>query len=156
MVVENFVGRPGVFGVSLKNRSVEIYDSGSEIVYSTTLPAIGKAVAEILRKPEDTANKFLAIYNVKTTQNEILAGLEEITGEKWKVTKTSTSEALRRGLEGFAQGDVTAFFDILAADMLEDGAGRGILKGNGKYDNELLGVYVEDIKTVLKDLLAGA
>jgi hypothetical protein len=83
-------------GFDPKSQSATIYDSGTQPFSCTTLSTVGLAVASILSKPAETANKSIYIQSFNPTQNEILAALEEITDMKWKVDTISTGDALVR------------------------------------------------------------
>lgn len=116
---------------------------------------IAQAVTSILLKPEETANKFLAVYSVITSQNQMLQTLQGLQpdGGEWKVTKVTSKEILQKGLDALHGGDPAGFGDILSADFLEEGSPVGLLKQDGQYDNQLLELPREDLSTILSGIL---
>jgi hypothetical protein len=141
-------------GFNAKECKAVIYDDGTQRFSSTTLSSVGKAVAGILSKPAETANKGLFIASFTPNQNEILATLEEITGKKWAVEKASTTEALQQGREKLGKGDMSGFFQLLIASTLGPENGNNY-EESATLSNDLLGLPKEDLKTVTKAVLEG-
>lgn len=54
--------KTSLLGIDLSAKKATIVDSGDEPFSTTDLADIGKAVASILKKPEQTANKYLSEY----------------------------------------------------------------------------------------------
>lgn len=52
--------KANLLGIDLVAKKATIVDSGDEPFSATNLDPIGKAVASILKKPEDTANKYFS------------------------------------------------------------------------------------------------
>lgn len=143
-------------GFTISSRAARIYDDGNEPVTGTTIASIGRAVAGILQRPADTANKFLRTRSLQVTQNEILAAFEEATGEKWSVTRVKSRDVLAEGRRKLAAGDRGGTLDLLTAQLFEEGAGRSIVATKEDSDNELLGVPEEDLLTVIQGILSSA
>ena len=101
----------------MKTHTALIYDDGDIRVSYTNLDAIGEAVGAILRKPHETANKYLFISSFTVSQNEILASLEKTTASKWTVNRASTVEAEREGKEKLTNGDFSGVRSLLARIM---------------------------------------
>jgi len=138
-------------GYVISKRTARIYDSGNESFSCTTGDAVGTAVAHVLLKPDETVNRYLKTASFKTTQNQILSAFEEITAEKWEVTRFTTKQVLEeRGELIKQQRFPEVFMGIIAIQLFEDGAGRGVTAEVGDSDNELLGVKEEDIRDVLR------
>jgi hypothetical protein len=143
-----------VLGFVLPQCTARIYDSGDEPITTTTGAAIGTAVANTLVHFDKTANRFLKIRSVKTSQNRILAALEEVTATKWDVTKISTkdiAEGRKKKLE--EKRFQEAFMDLLTVQLFEDGMGRGNITDLEESDNVLLGVKEEDIGDIIRRLI---
>ncbi|KAJ6466322.1 NmrA-like domain-containing protein [Mycena sanguinolenta] len=66
-----------ISGFDIPARRAKIYDSGNEPFTESTMPDIARAVAGVLENSEETANKYVLIRSVQTTQNEILAAALE-------------------------------------------------------------------------------
>lgn len=96
----------GFLGFDLKKKKALIYDDGNHYTDMSLLSTIGKAVAGILLKPEETKNRYVHINSFRVTQNQTLAALEKATGgTKWEVEKASSGEEGRRGRELLGKGD---------------------------------------------------
>ncbi|KAM0280126.1 hypothetical protein ACHAO9_011391 [Fusarium lateritium] len=114
--------------VNIKERKFRLVDSGNEPYSTSTLAFIGDAVATILKKPVETANKYLNIAGVTTTQNEVLEIVEEITRDKFEVSRVSSAELEKTGDEKIAKGDSSTFGDYLEQFLFADGAGHSLTR----------------------------
>ncbi|KAM0551267.1 hypothetical protein ACHAPJ_008612 [Fusarium lateritium] len=137
--------------INIKARKVRLVDSGNEPYSTTTLAFVGDAVAAILKKPDETANKYLDIAGVTTTQNEVLKIAEQVTGDKFEVSHISGAELEKIGDEKIAKKDFGAFGDYLQQFLFADGAGHS-LKGD-KNAIELLGLRTENLEEVIKGVV---
>jgi phytoene/squalene synthetase len=141
-------------GFALSQYAARVYDSGDEPITATTCEAVGTAVANTLVHFKETRNRFLKIRSFETSQNEILAALEDVTSTKWDVTRLTTreiAEGRKRKLE--EEKFQEAFLDLLAVQLFEDGAGRGNITELEESDNRLLSVEEVDVRDVLKNLI---
>ncbi|EKJ69572.1 hypothetical protein FPSE_10283 [Fusarium pseudograminearum CS3096] len=138
--------------IDIRNRKFRMIDSGNEPFSATSLSFVGKAVAAILKKPEETANRFLNIAGVTTTQNEVLKIFEQVTGDKFDISHVSSTELERIGDEKIARGDFSAFGNYLEQFLFADNAGNA-LKGDGNAIG-LLELEEESLEDVIKRVLA--
>ena len=144
----------GFLGFDLKTKTATIYDSGDTMTNFSMLDAVGQATVGILTHPKETANRYVFINSFRATQNDILNALENVTGEKWNVKKTTCEEESRLGREKMEKGDWS-------------GVGHAIMGASysgGKYDfaqgreldNQLLGVpHVEDLEKTIELSVSG-
>jgi hypothetical protein len=138
----------------LSKHTANIYDSGDEPLTITTGSAIGTAVANILIHFDETANRFLKIRSAKTSQNQILAALEDVTAKKWDITKLSTQQiAAGRKKKLEDKKFLEAFLDLLTVQLFEEGMGRGYITGLEESDNLLLGIEEEDIRDIVRRIV---
>jgi hypothetical protein len=131
-----------------------IFDGGNRAFSATNLSQVGNAVVAVLSKPEETANKFIYIDSFTATQNEILSELEKATGEKWKVTESTTEEAKAEGKASFAKGDFSGLLLLLKAIFLGEGYDSDFTK-DAVLDNEKLGLPNQDLVSTVTALAAG-
>jgi hypothetical protein len=131
-----------------------IFDGGNRAFSATNLSQVGNAVVAVLSKPEETANQFIYIDSFTTTQNEILAKLEKATGEKWKITESTTEEAKAEGQALFARGDYSGLLLLLKAIFLGEGYGSDFTK-DAVLGNEKLGLPNQDLVSTVTALAAG-
>jgi hypothetical protein len=108
----------------------------------------------VLSKPEETANQFIYIDSFTATQNEILAELEKATGEKWKVTESTTAAAKAEGEPLFAKGDFSGLLLLLKVIALGEGYGSDFTK-DAVLGNEKLGLPNQDLVSTVAALVAG-
>lgn len=105
----------------------------------------------MLKKSEETANKYLFISSVETTQNEILAALEETTSTKWTVNNTTTKEQVDVALQKLGAGDFSGAFALVRATSYSNTPG---LKSNYAKDevvsNNLLGLKPASVTETVK------
>lgn len=140
-------------GFDGKAKKVTIMDSGNERFQTTTRSTIAKAVASILKHPQETANQYLSIASFQPTQNEMLKIVEEETGSKWTIAHESTADLQKIGEEKLAKGDYSAFMQLLMVHLYRDGEGHPVK--DSEKANKLLGLpEEEDLRAELKKFLA--
>ncbi|KAF6844495.1 NmrA-like family protein [Colletotrichum musicola] len=124
------------------NKTAELWDGGRHRLSTTSLAAIGKAVAGALKNPEATKNRNLRIHEHVVSQAQLLALAKKFSppGTEWKETAVDAEE-------GFAEAVKT-----LEEDPRDEGKILGAIKAgllSGRFDtaydpvdNELVGVPV--------------
>lgn len=141
----------GFLGFDLLNNTATIIDSGNQPFSATNVATVGQAVASLLSHPTETANKFLSVSSVTTTQNEVLKLLEAESRQKWQVEHMSSNDLEKLGDRRKAEGDFSYFMLYLRHFFFSDGS-CGFVK-EGDSANWLLGLEKEDIRsTIQKDL----
>ncbi|KAF2663932.1 NAD(P)-binding protein [Microthyrium microscopicum] len=147
----------GFLGADLKKHTAEIWDGGNNKFSGTNLSTIGKAIAAILSKAgvvEATKNQYVTISSFTTTQNEVHALLEEITGEKWPTTAVDSDAKIEEGKKAMAAGDHYGAMSILKAYAFGGKVDADLSNAPGGLWNDKLGLPREDLKATLKKLLA--
>ena len=146
--------KDGFLGFDLNTKTAIIYDSGDTVTNFSMLDAVGHATVGILAHPAETANRYVFINSLRTTQNDILNALETVTGEKWNIKKTTCEDESRLGRELMEKGDWS-------------GVGHAIMGASysgGKYDfaqgreldNRLLGVpHLKDLEKTVELIVFG-
>ncbi|KAM0513953.1 hypothetical protein ACHAPE_007308 [Trichoderma viride] len=145
----------GFLEFDLANKAATIWDGGNKKFTLTNEKDLGAATAAVLKKPEETANKYLFISSVETTQNEILAALEETTGTKWTVNNTTTKEQVDAARQKLGAGDFNGALVLVRATSYGDIPG---LKSNYAKDevlaNNLLGLKPASVTDTVKHVAA--
>ncbi|KAL7919898.1 NAD(P)-binding protein [Trichoderma austrokoningii] len=145
----------GFLEYDVVNKTATIWDGGNKKFTLTNKNDLGAATAAVLKKPEETANKYLFISSVETTQNEILAALEETTGTKWIVNSTTTKEQVDTALQKLGAGDFSGALALVRATSYSD---MPDLKSNYAKDevlsNKLLGLKAASVAETVKHLAA--
>ncbi|MCJ1471548.1 hypothetical protein MMC13_000188 [Lambiella insularis] len=135
--------------VDLAKRTATIFDGGNIKFSASNLDTIGLAVTRVLQKEEVTKDRLLYVQSVHITQNEVLAALEEATGEKWKVTHAKSEDAIAEHKVKAYEGDADAIEEIVSV--------HGIVASDwvGKEDfaNEMLGLEAESLDETVTRVL---
>jgi hypothetical protein len=131
-----------------------ILDGGNRAFSTSNLSQIGNAVVAVLSKPEESANQFIYIHSFTATQNEILAELKKATGEKWKVTESTTEAAKAEGEPLFAKGDLTGLLLLLKVITLGEGYGSDFKK-DAVLGNEKLSLPNQNLVSTVTALTTG-
>lgn len=144
----------GIFGFDAKAKKATIVDSGDEPFQTANKGLIARAVAAVLKKPQETANKYLSIASFQPTLNQVLQIVEaETGGSRWAVERQDAAELQRIGEEKLAKGDFSAFGQLLRVYLYRDGEGHALKEG--EKANELLGLLAEeDLEGTLRKWLA--
>lgn len=117
---------------------------------------IGRAVAGVLKHPDETANKYFAASSFNPSHNELVSTVEELIGSKLTVTRLKSADLLKAGEEKLAQGDFRAFGDLLKAHNHADGADNDVKESDSGNLNSVIGLPYEDLRESLKDWLKKA
>lgn len=131
-------------------------DSGNEKFQTSNLHQIGRAVAGILKHPDETANKYLATSSFNPSQNDLVSVVEDIIGSKLTINHLNSADLVKAGEEKLAVGDFRAFGDLLKAHNHADGAGNDVKEDDSDNLNALIGLPYEDLKDSLTDWLKQA
>jgi hypothetical protein len=114
-------------------------------------------VANVLKRPAQTANKILRTCTAVITQNKVLTAFEDAQGTQWNVNKANLNDILADAKEALKNHQFRdAFAGILTAQLFEDGTTRSLISTPEDSDNKLLGVHSEDLKTYIKRLVSTA
>jgi putative NADH-flavin reductase len=119
----------------------EINDDGNSIHSFTLLEDIGKAVAGILKHPEETKNRGLYVQSAALSQNQVLKIAQKIKPEfKAETVPVDLAELEKNAYAELAKenGDIrSAMLGFIKNSNFREGYGN---LWDGKNDNELLGV----------------
>jgi len=144
-------GLKNILGIDFDQKTVRVVDSGNEKFQTSNLNFIGKAVASILKHPEQTANKYLSVASFNVSLNEIIKTVEELTGTTYTVNKASSADLQKLGEDKLSKGDFSAFGPLVTVWNYADGAGKALTPETSA--NELLGLKEEDLKATVKEWL---
>jgi uncharacterized protein YbjT (DUF2867 family) len=139
----------GLLNFDVRKRKAYILDGGDIKFSNSTLPFIANAVVRILQKPEETANRVLYIHSLRVTQNELLAVLEKVTGERFEKIEQKSDEELAKSRPKMLDGDkdageeVVAVWGIVATDW----------EGREGLANDLLGLKEDDLEDEVRNAL---
>lgn len=141
----------GFLDFDIPNRAATIWDDGNKRVSVTNEKELVDALIAVLTQPDKTANQFLHISSLETTQQEILAELQEATGSTWSVKEISTDEQVREGREKLGAGDFSGALNLVKATLYGDIAGlKADYAKAGLLANSLLGLGTDSVKATVK------
>lgn len=138
----------GLLCFEVAQRKAYIQNGGDIKFSASNLPFIAKAVVKVLERPEETANQLLYIHSFRVTQNEVLAVLEKVTGEKFEIVHQNSEERLKELRPKMLEGDFHAteetvgIWGLIASDW------------EGRVANGALGLEEEDVEETVRKVLA--
>ncbi|KAJ4007366.1 hypothetical protein NW752_007655 [Fusarium irregulare] len=136
----------GFLGYDIKNRTAKIWDDGNKKFTLTNEKQLAQAVISTLNHPEETRNRYLYVYSVVTTQNEILQSLEKATGAKWTVEKTTTDAEVAEARERLGAGDFSGAFVLVHATAYGNTDGLRANYAEEKNSGvDILGIEMESV-----------
>lgn len=123
-----------------------LWDEGKTLFTATTLAQVGAAVATVLQKPADTANRYVYISSVRTSQREILQTIEKVMGQAWNIKNVDTAEKVKELQGKLSAGDYSVIYPLISAAIIGLPLGDLTLSG---LDNDLLGLEQQDLEDVI-------
>jgi hypothetical protein len=128
------------FVLGVKERHARLYDGGDRLFSTTTLATIGKAVAAVLRKPDETKNRAVYVQDTATTLKALYEkGKKATPGEEWTEEVVKIDDLLAEGWAELNKDrpDPGKFvMKFVTAAIWGEGYGAHF----EKTDNELLGI----------------
>jgi hypothetical protein len=147
----------GFFGLKIIERVVKLFDDGNTKLSTTTLPHVGRAVAKLLELPIDKLerykNGFVYVQSFCVSQMEIFNALKKATGttdQDWQISKIPVDQAIAQGNKEAQNENRAGMIDVLYGMNFKPGMGGNF---QHKIDNELLGLYEEDLDEVVKSVV---
>jgi hypothetical protein len=94
----------GFLGFDLAQRKAMIYDKGDQPFSTSTVALIGTAVANAPLKQKLTENRHVYVSSFTTTQNEVLAVLETVSGVRWDFTRVNSKVKIKEANDALSSG----------------------------------------------------
>lgn len=116
------------------------------------MPTIGLAVARLLRKPHEVQNRFIYVYSVASSQNEILASLETETGAKWEAHHVTWEDEIPAGRKKLEQGDFSGGVPLVLSYFYREGMGADYTT-DVEAANTLLELPTESVAEIVRKAL---
>ncbi|OJJ54815.1 hypothetical protein ASPSYDRAFT_61319 [Aspergillus sydowii CBS 593.65] len=145
----------GFLGYDIASRTATIWDTGDKRFTATNEKQLGDAVVAVLKRPQATANQYLYISSVETTQKEILAALKTATGASWSVQKTTTASEVSEANKKLQAGDFSGAFALVRATTYGEIAGLGSNYATDRVlANSLLGLKEEGVGETIQSVVS--
>lgn len=132
-----------------------IYDSGDQLLSTTTLEAAGQSVVGVLTHPEETKNRAVYVQSIVTSQNKLLDIVKKLVpGKPQEPQHVSTEDIFNDSNAKLAKGDYSEgnMFAYILVSMFGEGYGAA----HEKIDNGILGVpslTEADVEALLKSII---
>ncbi|KAL3446413.1 hypothetical protein BJX65DRAFT_318852 [Aspergillus insuetus] len=147
----------GFLGYDIASRNATIWDAGDSKFTMTTQKQLENAVISVLRRSEMTANQYLYVSSVETSQREVLAAFERATSSSWTVVNTTTEAEVEEATKKLGQGDFSGALTLVRATAYSNlpGLGANYAKDR-KLANELLGLKEESVQETIDRIVKAA
>ena len=122
-----------------KNRKLTLFDGGHRRFSTTTLAAIGTAVAGVLKHPAETENRVVYVQSAALTLKDLSSLGQKATGTTWEETTATIDDQLAKAwaeLKREKPDPAVFVVPFLLASIFGEGYGNHFVNN----DNELLGV----------------
>jgi len=141
--------RVAFLGFDGKSRTATLFDDGEAVFSSTNLNQIGIATVNALKNSDLTKNQYVYISGFQTTQKEMLAAAEKVTGTKWTVNKVNVKEHIEQGRAKLQSGDHSGIMYLIQGATFGKEQQLGDFSSLGLW-NEKLGVPKEGLEETVK------
>lgn len=111
-------------------------------------------MVSVLKHSQETANKYIYVSSVETTQKEILQALEEETASRWEVINTTSDAQKSEAFKRLGDGDFSgALILVRATSYANDPALHANYATDEELSNDVLGLKLESVKQTIKRVL---
>jgi hypothetical protein len=92
------------------------------------------------------------VRSVTTSQSEILAAFEDVTGKKWTIQEVDLDEEVKAAEAKLKQGDFSGVGKLILGANLDVRTANNFDE-QGEVSNAVLELPNEDLKTIVKSVL---
>ena len=128
------------FSMNLKAKSISLFDGGDRVFSTTSLSTLGKAVAGVLKHPDQTKNRAVYVQDTATSLQKLAAMGKKATGaEGWNESVVSIDDVTAQAwaeLKKEKPNPGIFVYNFIKASIWGEGYGSHFTK----LDNELLGI----------------
>jgi hypothetical protein len=93
------------FGFDFATKKVQIFDDGNQKINATTRASVCKAIISILSKPSEFTNQVVHIHDFNVSQNEVLAAIEQASGEIFEVERIDLNDMGNKAIAALQRGE---------------------------------------------------
>jgi hypothetical protein len=123
----------------------------------TNQKQLGDAVISVLKRPEATANQYLYVSSVETSQREVLAAFERATASSWTVVNTTTKAEVDEATKKLGQGDFSGALTLVRATAFSNLPGLGANYAKVRtLANDLLALKKETVQETIDRIVKAA
>ncbi|KFY93012.1 hypothetical protein V500_03956 [Pseudogymnoascus sp. VKM F-4518 (FW-2643)] len=153
--------KSGWFGIDIPKRKAMIFDDGTNLITTTTISQVSRAVAALLSLPihsstgspclSDYKNRFVYLESFSISQQDMLAAVQQATGTcpgDWSIEEKSSEDYIEEGKKEAETGEKLGIVKILYGCTFKRGLGD---KFYGKeIMNKRLALPRENLKQVVE------
>ncbi|KAH7160422.1 hypothetical protein B0J13DRAFT_602932 [Dactylonectria estremocensis] len=140
----------GLLGFDLKNQEARIFNGGDVPFSTSPRDLVGQALFALLtdaERFEESKNQFIHLASYTVTQNQVLAVVEKLTGQKFKVHNLTSEEVYHQALEEIEKGmNWGLAFQVQSILFGRDSTGESV------GDFRPLGIWHEKLNLEPRDL----
>ncbi|KXH30424.1 isoflavone reductase [Colletotrichum nymphaeae SA-01] len=145
----------GMTGFNLATKTATLVDGGKTRFTASNTAQIGRAIVAVLQHSDETKNQLVFTESFTTTQLEVLASLEKISGEKWKTVEVSSQAIREDGFSKLGKGEIMeGGAAVIMALVLGEGGLEDHTHVKGGIWNDRLGLKTESIDETVKSVLS--
>lgn len=142
------------FGFNPSEPQALIVDSGNRSFSTTTRATVGLAVARLLAKPAETANRSIYVSSVQTTTNELITAYKKAANKvDLSVKHSSSEEQMRVAKEYIATGESMLGQATFGIVVSAGENAKSDFEAERLLDNELLGLPIESVDQLVAGFL---
>ncbi|KAF2165439.1 hypothetical protein M409DRAFT_55833 [Zasmidium cellare ATCC 36951] len=157
ILVEAVVGGP-LPDIRPRDRHATIYDGGKVPVSMTPASLVGKAVAAVLRTPDQTRNRSILIHGGAFTQNQFLSIVQRYVGtDGWQIDRQETADMEERSWKAYEKDpqDVLSWLPgFVRLGLFGNGYGGDFTGRTASADLGLKEMSVEDLEALIKSIVS--
>jgi hypothetical protein len=145
--------KSGLCGFDIPNKTATLIDGGRTRFTATNIAQIARTIIAVLEQPDTVANSFVYVESLTVSQLDILAVLQDATGEDWTI-KDEGSDGLKViGFQKLQKGDAAGGGNVIIAAMLSEAALGDNSKTESGLWNERLDLPKENLGDVVRTVL---
>ncbi|KAK1635387.1 isoflavone reductase [Colletotrichum phormii] len=145
----------GMTGFDFVTKTATLVDGGNTRFTTSNTAQIGRAIVAVLKHPNETKNQLVFTESFTTTQLEVLASLEKLTGEKWKRVEVSSQATREDGFAKLGKGQILeGGAAVIMALVLGEGGLEDHTHVKGGIWNDRLALKIESIDETLQAVLS--
>ncbi|KAL2878915.1 hypothetical protein SGCOL_005883 [Colletotrichum sp. CLE4] len=144
----------GMTGFDFVTKTATLVDGGNTRFTTSNTAQIGRAIVAVLNHPDETKNQLVFTESFTTTQLEVLASLEKLTGENWNRVEVSSQVIREDGFMKLGKGEILeGGAAVIMALVLGEGGLEDHTHVKGGIWNDRLGLKAESIDETVQAVL---
>ncbi|KAJ9660206.1 hypothetical protein H2198_002712 [Neophaeococcomyces mojaviensis] len=150
--------KSGLLSMDVKKHTARVFDDGKHKFAATKLATIGLATSRALQHADHPRikNKLVYVHSISTTQNELIAVVEDVVGHKFEIDRVDSEQFITK-----YKGLLEQSSDSQRHDFIEELVSvEGIVnaewenrKGDAFVNDLLLSGLSENLQDLVKDAL---